>query len=250
MSRDQDQHKLFTYSSHPESESKLPIVKTRNSNAFTLIELLVVLAIMAVLISLLLPTIDRARGLARDIQCANNLRQVGVGLHGYLNDGAHWIFWRGTQRWIGAPHVGGMDWYVYGGRETGNHPTIQEGFFNAMVPRPLNPYIHDHVNTFRCPYDHARWGWSGHTTHFDYVGNSYLFNTYGWPWGPISGGLAGINMDHIEHPSTTVIFMDTSLNKSPQAWHRDDKGNVMFSDTHIEFRELPDPAVSSCRWNP
>ena len=84
LSRDENQHKLFTYSSHPESESKLPIVKTRNSNAFTLIELLVVLAITALLIPLLPPTIDRARGLAHDLHCANNPRQVGVGLHRYF----------------------------------------------------------------------------------------------------------------------------------------------------------------------
>jgi len=78
----------------------IPLSSRPRSRAFSLIELLVVIGILAIVVGLLMPAVQKVRTVAGQMQCSNHLRQVGLGFQTFL--GAHGVFpsnggWDGKQ---------------------------------------------------------------------------------------------------------------------------------------------------------
>ena len=232
------------------------------AEGFTLIELLVVIAIIAILASLLLPAMARAKAQSLKVNCMSNQRQIGFAFHMYTDDNREFYplhdGWGATggKCWTNATVAGNSA--NYGGRV-------------AETNRPLNKYI-GAVETFRCPADRGDalnpqakscyLGW----------GNSYLVQWSGDSFGvkKVTADIrAPANVDQ-GRPNKTSDFSVAPTKKIIQGdwpWHANrgttDKRtiwhnymgrryeNMLFADGHIEFNHFPkDSDMMSMNPNP
>ena len=134
----------------------MPNTIRRRRSAFTLIELLVVISIIAILVSLLLPAVQQAREAARRVRCQNNMKQIGLALHNYLD--THSVFPPG---WVAAKGLNSFE-HNYFGWATMILPQLdQANLYNQldfnvnMDEGPNRELVATKIDTFLCPTDDA-----------------------------------------------------------------------------------------------
>ena len=217
------------------------ISQPKREMAFTLIELLVVIAIIAILASLLLPALARAKQKAMAIRCVSNQSQIGKAYFMYTEDNNE-----------SYPAI--RDWASTGGND-GTYDV-----FTAATNRPLNRYIGQAYETFRCPADKGDF-WAEQnlgrktTNCYNQYGNSYL-TEFGFDYYKVkkvcgvAGDRSNISIKHTEvslRPSTKIIQGDwiwhanRNVNQKRHIWHNYKGKNRMvrlFGDTHAEFYQF------------
>lgn len=191
---------------------------------FSLIELLVVISIIALLLTLLLPALKNARDMAKQIGCANNLKQMGVGNLSYSSDQDGFVSGQGAWYKGVAPYLeNGKEW---------DQPT--------MAPKK-NPGC-----VWSCPTDP-----SGLTYY-----NQGTIPAWGAPWAIYSDPYTYMPRKMIDYklPSMKLYLIDASyyfmwynaggfaLSGRLAQRHRK-KSNVLFLDGHVKCYGYP-PLVS------
>lgn len=85
--------------------------------AFTLIELLVVISIIAILMSIMMPALSRARAMAQSVSCRSQLRDIGLGFNMYVQDNSgHVVQTSGSTQYFGGRWMMSLSKYMYNRR--------------------------------------------------------------------------------------------------------------------------------------
>src|SRR3954454_3596782 len=107
--------------------------------AFTLVELLVVIGIIALLISILLPALNRARDASRTLKCLSNLRQMGLAFQMYASNNKQYLPFPNTTMILNDPTQGYL-WFNAVDPYLGANKKEQTGRTGVAADRTYKEY--------------------------------------------------------------------------------------------------------------
>lgn len=204
---------------------------TRRWRAFTLIELMVAVGIVGLLMSILVPTVSRAREAAQRVVCASNMRQLTLGWMIYAND---------NKGRLVSSHPYSPGWVMPGNTE------------EAITQGLLYPYLNA-VKVYHCPTDADGSRWV-----------TYSMNDYLNPGNEVNQArYFGIRrITQILQPAETIVFIEENDPRGynmggfyeiyplergpgqwvdvPAKWHRNGC-NLSFADGHVGWWQWVDP---------